>query len=825
MLLKWRGDDYEYQSRIMQGGKDKQSRNSNIDGLIFGADTESVQLEGRYEPQCFTLASPWDKHLEYLPEHDFALRSLLSYWLEEYGDAVFEHPVKHAFMYFHNLNYDWLQLVKTNTRLLELAKVGVSPTEIVALFLIHCNKESYSVTMDKNVIFIGSAPQVRLKIKRESDKKTVTLHIHDTGSFFPNTLAKLGDDLGFPKLERQEDLGQVDYRPMADCEDKQYFEEYAKIDAEVTRLVAEQIRELHRMAEMTKIRASSPNYAINLLLHGMDEGEYIVSGSQDADIMQLILDTYRGGRTGGIVHGRVDHLSVADFHSSYPASMLSLPSFNKNMQYVRLDDLSLDNVLSILEETGNVFLRVSGIETDTKYPSLLTTINGKLTPIYGRFEQIATTGYELLVGIKSGSIDDLVIHDCVVCLELDDNPTLPFKEFAEKAYVRKSNAEKGSPEYISAKLALNSSYGKLIESRSQSLLGISHGTDYLPFVEGMEKEFGNYYYSSYLNMVENGGDYEDWYEEILEEVAENFADQMPLPDKRFENFNVSGNIYGRYVVPAAASLITACSRARLVAAMKCLDAIYWDTDSVFVQNLPNDKDAINLMLAPTLAWFPPNVVPVQIGDELGMLDLEMWEGSGFLAGTKRYYLEGLPLDKDGNKTIKRATHGIPALQKNEAERVIHDLAIGQDTSYTSKPRPNKAKEAKRAEDIGSFETKGYKPKFHLDERLQWTRVGDAWVGDVKPFLEQGVKELTPDQYDTLLHRLYKTELHYDPIQEGVLEHGFIQSIQTNERHYAEYQAMSRSVKQKYFRRDGLPVDVFADLIGMDINELLEKLEN
>jgi hypothetical protein len=260
--------------------------------------------------------------------------------------------------------------------------------------------------------------------------------------------------------------------------------------------------------------------------------------------------------------------------------------------------------------------------------------------------------------------------------------------------------------------------------------------------------------------------------------------------------------------------------------MKCLKAIYWDTDSTFVQDLPHDVAAVNLMLAPSLNWLTENVVPVMVGDELGMLDFEMWEGRGFLAGTKRYYLEGLPLDKKtGEKNIKRATHGIPALNKKEVPRIIEDLATGKDTKYTSKERPKKAKESKRQEEIGSFESKGYTPKFHLDERLEWVKDGQAWIGIVKPFEEMGVETLSEADYQKHLEKIFAAELKKDSIKEAVLTHGYIKIINKDDRHFGEYERMTRSTKQKYFRRDGLPIDVFADLAGITINDLLEKLNH
>lgn len=65
---------------------------------------------------------------------------------------------------------------------------------------------------------------------------------------------------------------------------------------------------------------------------------------------------------------------------------------------------------------------------------------------------------------------------------------------------------------------------------------------------------------------------------------------------------------------------------------------------------------------------------------------------------------------------------------------------------------------------------------------------------------------------------------HDPIKQTVKEHGYIQTVKKDERHYEEYREMSRSVKGKYFRKQGLPLDVFADIIGYDISDLIEQLK-
>lgn len=732
MEVLWRNAEYEFRPKAIAGGGDNYTRYSNIDGNIYGADTESVQLDDRYEVQCFTVSSESKgEHLVYVEPNAHAFPVFLEWFIREYEEELFES--KFHFMYFHNLAYDWLQLIKNDERLLEMAKIGVSPGEDIRLFKL----DRFRIDLKKNSLFAGSAPHVKLKIAR--GRESFTLLIFDTFSFFPSTLDSVAKDLklNVEKMERQLDLGQVDYRSLPnDDEEKTYFEKYSKIDAQVTRLAGERIRELHRVAGMTKIRPSSPAYAISLLYHLMTEEQSIVTGTTDESIMQLILDTYRGGRTGGIYHGQVENISVLDFHSSYPASMLSLPSFNPNMVYYRLsgDELNLPNVIEIIEETGNAFLTISGTETDEKYPTLLTTHGGKLTPIYGAFENQSTTGYEFLVGVKSGTLIDITVHECVVCMDTDEDPFLPFHKFASSAYERKEQAEKGSVEYISAKLALNSAYGKLIESRSQTMLGASDARDYLPYIDGMEKEFGNFYYMEYMKALEEGKRLGDIYESLIDQLHENFEEDVceTMQNKMFGDFSISGRIYGRYVTPAGASLITGQSRARLLVGMKALDALYWDTDSLFVEDAPSVEE-INIRLRDVEHWLPLNAVPVRVGEKLGELDFEMVDGAGYLAGVKRYYL----VDELDNK--KKATHGIPALPKEKVEDVIRSLALGKDYSYESKPKPIKAKESKRKEDIGSFMSRHFNSQFHLDERLNWSRTRNGWKGTVKPFKDIDIK--------------------------------------------------------------------------------------
>ncbi|MNI23234.1 hypothetical protein D3C73_768130 [compost metagenome] len=203
-----------------------------------------------------------------------------------------------------------------------------------------------------------------------------------------------------------------------------------------------------------------------------------------------------------------------------------------------------------------------------------------------------------------------------------------------------------------------------------------------------------------------------------------------------------------YVVPAAASLITGISRARLCAALKALYAKYWDTDSIFVRGQMTEEE-LNERLRYGSSLLCPGVIPLTIGDGLGHLALEIKNAKGFLAGTKRYYLEGD--DSYDEFSIKCATHGIPAIpyvksdsddpkEKEREERQYHaaiigSLAKGKSHEYESKARPLKVKEAGEASRIGLFRSKIYVPKFRLDERLLWVRSNDEthWIGHMRQY--------------------------------------------------------------------------------------------
>lgn len=725
MQLSWREKKYNFNIKKLSGGQEEYNRNSDIDKNFYAVDTESVICDDdRYEIQCFQTSSEFGEQLYYVEHKENSFEVFMNVFFDRYYEYELENKV--CFMWCHNLGYDWLQFIKDIPPLLALARTGIGLEEDLKIW----EHDDYTLILKKGGLFIGNAPHFSL-IMQTSKRKKLEIRFRDTFSFFPSALSKLGKQFGFEeqKLERQEDLGRRDFRKEKMNKDKAYFEKYAKRDPFVTRKVAEEIRHLHQNAHLQKIRVSAPSFAINVLLHScVPAGVNLVTGINDESIMQLILDSYAGGRTGGIYHGKVEDISVLDFHSSYPTSMTSLPSFTESMQYVRYpnpEELEISEILELIDET-HVFIRCSGIEHDKKYPSLIKSVKGMLCPVYGEFHDIATTGVEFYVGVKSGTLEITKVTELVALVDMDEDVIKPFKLFAESAYHRKAESEKGSSNYVSAKLELNSCYGKLIESRSDTPVFDEVGNYDVPYVEEQKTEFAQMYYAEYIEgLKEENPSFEEKYEDLCQQVYDSFPPEK-IKSTLFKNITLTELTYGYYAIPASASLITGTSRGRLLALMKCTGSIYWDTDSGFVERF--DRNKFNKQLEEGNKLLPPYVVPLAVGEELGKLDIEIEHANGYLAGVKRYYIKS-----DGH--VKKALHGIPTAPFDQAEEMIKALATGKDYSYKGRGKPTTAKESKTVDEIGFFKSRDYVSQFTLDKRLTWKKEKNGFVGELKEIEE------------------------------------------------------------------------------------------
>lgn len=62
----------------------------------------------------------------------------------------------------------------------------------------------------------------------------------------------------------------------------------------------------------------------------------------------------------------------------------------------------------------------------------------------------------------------------------------------------------------------------------------------------------------------------------------------------------------------------------------------------------------------------------------------------------------------------------------------------------------------------------------------------------------------------------------DDIKELIDDLGYIKCMKQGDMFYSEYKQFPRSVRSKYFRKTGIPIDVWAEEAGWELNELLEE---
>ena len=679
MFLNFRNKEYFLNTKniILKSDSDK---NNNIDWLIAGFDTETININDGVEGQCLTFSTPNQKIFKWLFKN--GIEELLKI-LEMYNQNMH--------LYAHNLMFDWGILVKHHKDLMSLVRTGLCAKYVL-----------WNGWVMKKCLFEGTSPFINL----ENNILNIKVCIKDTFSFLPKSLDKIGKMFGFEKMLRQDHLGSIDYRYTNYDLDCQYFMQYALLDSEITMMAGEWIRDLHVEGELKRIRVSSPSYSVGYMKNHSDgELKHCVD---DERVMQLILNTYKGGRIGGNFVGYVNNVTVLDFVSSYPCSMTSLPSFD-NVEFYSVKNISIEEGIEFLKNY-HCFCVVDGFENDCLYPSLLEQ-KELLTPVFGSFKEVYSTGVEIYVGVMSGSLKISKIREMIIIK--DDSNIKPFKDFILDNFSKKENAEKGSVEYLGAKLRMNSLYGKMIQTFDSFSLDRFIDDYIINYDVNHKKEFLESWYELYLDCLKEDRCFENEYNKLYQMIEKGGG---KLEYKKLGDIKLGDMSFGDFCNIPAASIVTGISRARLLACMKVLKPIYYDTDSFFIRNWNKkiDLDLVN-------SWLPNYVEPVRIGNKLGDIDVELIGGEGYIAGIKKYWLKS-------ENTIKRAYHGLPKLESNIVKRIIKNYSQMRKFEYYTKESPLKAKGCKDNMKVGKFVKRKICIDPKLDNRMIWEKRKDGYYG-------------------------------------------------------------------------------------------------
>lgn len=721
-LVTFRGERVPFSPRLLKPAA--AASNRHLPEFWLGYDSEAATMaDGFPEVQTMQTYDGQNERLEYVKTGDsfrhfwsIVIRSIPERYLRGVRSGLVTVPV-----YCHNWEYDWGMIVKTAPPAWQLqAKLNSYYEGFVDTTIVERSKWQLKVEQGH---MSGNAPLLTVVARRK--RFAVRLMLLDTFPFFPRALASAAKDLGLEKGDRASVIGvdwrTVDYHTEIDAVNEQgekvkvtkkQFETYAKHDPAIVWHLGGRIRKLHEVEGLTSLAVSGAGYAAKVMLHRLRVP--YASGYGGIPAVQIALDAFHGGRSGRLVHGRVEGVSIYDFRSSYPSIQIGLPALHQaSTLCYKLKDLDIAEFMHLAKKYHG-YARVSGVERDSHYPALLSANpQGVIRPVVGEFARVPATAAEVYCGVVFGGLTLTHIDEAIFYAPREGHDKdRPFADFINRAWERKNSFPKGSIEYDAAKIQANSGYGKLIEHRS------SRGmvTDWIQiplFHKGEEgvaraRNFFMQYHPDYWHEARL-----DWMKQTGQSIGTIWLHELMNAAPEF----------GFYACPQYAAWITGHAHARLVLLMRATDAVKWDTDSVTtaltetevrrrLDNFPKDR-------------LPVYLQPLSIGNDLGELDMEARDMSGVILGNKRYYLEG-QIKKGAGWTlgVKEGHHGLPGIHQSDIRRVLLEGA----PDYTPKARPVKTRGAESWEEVGLFRVGSrkhstYSPKFVPGENQDWSAGG------------------------------------------------------------------------------------------------------
>lgn len=240
---------------------------------------------------------------------------------------------------------------------------------------------------------------------------------------------------------------------------------------------------------------------------------------------------YYGGRVEVFEAGIIKKLfNVVDINSAYPFAMKHLHPYGNKFDILTELPKSESYIercfitLSCISRGALPYREKSGLEF----------------PIDDIARTYKITGWEYLAAVEVGALESVKIIEII---QFKDS--IRFDKYIDRFYQLKNESERDSPDYITAKLFLNSLYGKFGADPSEYMEYMVANPQHI-----IASECDGYNYSTMLG---------DW--ALL---------QKPLDDEKQRYFNV-----------AVAASITGFVRAYLFKAMRqCKGLIYCDTDSI-----------------------------------------------------------------------------------------------------------------------------------------------------------------------------------------------------------------------------------------------------
>lgn len=591
---------------------------------------------------------------------------------------------------FYNLEYDIQRLFLGNSDFFNIAKVNIEGMKILV--------DGYEIE-NVHMVLSGSAPHFSWILRK--DNRIMRMYAMDIWGYLKQGLAESAKALGvIDKIEIDKSYFHIPFEELTEDQLNE-LREYGKRDPQTTReiyLTLLEILSSFSPAVITKkgiLPPSAPAAASRIAFSKM-KGTHLRQSPKWA--VDITLACYSGGLVFSRVRGKVSNILVGDRNSAYPTMMTLLPDPEK-VSYVSRIKPTMDELIGKIG-----FCRASFVHQG-KFIPFVTSWDGSARSNHGTglYHKQPISIYELCAGYLTGQITDITIHEAVyLSYEKDAESSGFLYDFVMTYHKMKNENKKGSPLYLLAKLLMNALYGKLIEMRSPESLILPKSVSMLRIPESWayriakNESFRNAFYNC---LVQSGFGLD----ELLEEYPPFHEDTFVRLETLIENTDLKA---GTFFFPFYASLITAGQRAWMSVYTYYTKAFLADTDSAFTPlSLSEFKEAIQKADEITSLI---GVGRCRIGKELGDIDIEIQNASGFIAGIKQYALS----DREGNQKI--AHHAIVYPDFGDTEhpkeaknlffsKVIEHLSQGKSVTYQEKPRPIKMRSALlRGGDYGKF---------------------------------------------------------------------------------------------------------------------------
>lgn len=633
--------------------------------------------------------------------------------------------------------------------------------------------------MDKNTGKLVPAPRKK------------TLVVLSSTNFYAQTLASLGKIYGLPKLEFPH--GKV--VDMADPEDREQALTYVKRDVEILTVAMLSYLEFIEREDLGPFAKTLAGQAFTAFRHRFNHQEIMIHSNPKA--LEVERRAYAGGRNEcfalGEIRGRV---SVYDINSMYPYVMKNFLYPTRLVSFWR--NASKEKVLEMIQDD---YLVVCDARIKTDYP-IFHIKKDRLTFPTGDFWTTLTTP-ELIQAYERG----LLVEVKNICLYEAGNIFEPYVKFFYNERLKAKEADDAIHDLL-FKLFLNTLYGKFGQKNNHW----DKIDDADPYVIDMQHVFN----------AELGK-----YEWVKIFGGAMFArNNDPDDQEAFNSFcAVAAHVTG-YARMLIWSIIETAGRENVY---------YTDTDSVFV----NDEGAARLEAAGMVD-----------GKRLGALKLEK-SGRLWLNGCKDY------MGVWGTKKIKRGNTSIPGRKRLRRARrrcgKTWRWGVRKVKIYPKRVRRTKMyyKEIKikgipkNAVPLGTDENGllqfaitqwgGFSDRFKAKDFKQFENkvIVKTLSRDYTKAMVEGTK-VTPFVLDhdeeerqaakEALERAKKetaAAMQDDFVRRTCLIYGYIRAPKKGERHYGEYEGLPKVSKLKYFRKDGVPMDIWAEDNGFTVRDLLD----